>query len=315
MNLAEIFGPAWIGAGTRGFFGEAYWHHRLPIPGNSFEGSTFVGKTTTLEPNCGNMKLTNADTPAHFLPDCIHVDLIQGIMLNSVKLSGPGFYPLLHRGTYQYIRDPYFLSFMAIAEDIEDQAAEAEEFVSGLYCALPFFRTRQLGIQVNLTCPSVGTDMSTIVPRAKRLLPIFGRLGIPTVPKLNLLTSPKEAAEIGKDPHCAGLCVSNSFPYGKVLSEAEWQRLFPRGSPLAARGYEPGGLSGKPLLLPVESWAHEFRAHDSTTHLNLGGGIMRKGHVDLLKQAGADSISFSGVTVLRPWRTQGIIRRAHEIFA
>ena len=41
------FGPVWGASGVQGFFGEGYWFHRW-VPGLSFDGCTFVAKTTTL---------------------------------------------------------------------------------------------------------------------------------------------------------------------------------------------------------------------------------------------------------------------------
>jgi len=46
------FGNVFNASGARGFFGEGYVYHRLWRPfGLSYDGSTFVAKTTTLLPS------------------------------------------------------------------------------------------------------------------------------------------------------------------------------------------------------------------------------------------------------------------------
>lgn len=79
MKLLGIeFGRVWCASGARNFFGDhpAYWFHRPLRPiGLDWSGSTFVAKTTTLEPRRGNMPLggRSGTTPREWFPRCVRV--------------------------------------------------------------------------------------------------------------------------------------------------------------------------------------------------------------------------------------------------
>lgn len=316
MHIGKTFGPVWDASGLRGFFGEGYWFHRL-VPGLSFTGSTFVAKTTTTYRNPGNMPLREDYTPLRRFPDCVYVDWLQGITLNSVRLSGPGAEALLRTDRWTQIREPFFLSWMPIGKTLEEQVEEANEFVRLLRHHPHFHLTNDLGLQLNVSCPNVGADLDAVLEKAETLLSILAELRLPIIVKLNLLVSPVVAARIAQHPACAGICITNTAPFGTVLDAEVWKRLFPNGSPLEKRNeeYGKGGLSG-PLLLPyVVRWIEAFRLVGESTHVNAGGGIWHARDVDRLKEAGADSIFLGTVAMLRPWRVQSIITRAHEVFA
>lgn len=316
MNITRTFGRVWDASGLRGFFGEGYWFHRY-IPGLDFTGSTFVAKTTTTFPNPGFMKLREDFTPLTRFPDCVYVDWFRGITLNSVGLSGPGAEALLRTKRWDAIRDPFFISWMPIGKTFEEQASEAQEFVRLVKHEPHFILACDIGIQLNVSCPNVGADLSAVLEKAEMLLTILGELRLPIIVKLNLLIPPVTAARIAMHPACSGICITNTAPFGTVLPKEEWERLFPHGSPLPLRNekYQPGGLSG-PLLLPyVENWIRAFRLGGESTHVNAGGGIWHADDVDRLKEAGADSIFIGTVAMLRPWRVRSIIKRAHEVFA
>lgn len=320
MNLTKTFGPAWVGSGTLGFFGEGYRIHRLlRLLGLDFTDATFVGKTTTFPPNQGHMPLNARYEPVAFRPDCVWMDPIRGIGLNSVALSGPGFVALLETGRWQKITDPYFLSFMPLSKEAVsfDQMGYMEEalsFTRALQIHLPDFASRQVGLQLNISCPNVGANLADILSKASFLLEALGMLGLPIVVKLNLLVSPEAAAELACHPACAGLVISNTLPFGELMEKVSWRRYFPNGSPLPKK-YGGGGLSGTLLFPLVRAWVKEFRRIDTSTYLNAGGGIMHPDDVDTLADAGADSISFASVAVLRPWRVPHIIERAHKRFS
>lgn len=313
MNIGKTFGPVWDASGLRGFFREGYWYHRF-VPGLDFTGSTFVAKTTTTYPNQGNMELEDDFTPTRLFPDCVWIDWRRGITLNAVGLSGPGVRALLQTNRWHDIRDPYFISWMPVAKNLEDQINEAKDFV-GMLRKLPhFFLASDIGIQLNVSCPNVGAvlDQDAVLEKAEALLSILGELREPIIVKLNLLVSPITAARIAAHPACSGLCITNTAPFGTVLPKEEWGRLFPHGSPL--QRYGGGGLSG-PLLLPyVEAWIKALRLAGESIYVNAGGGIWHANDVNRLKEAGADSIFIGTVAMLRPWRVKGIIKRAHEVF-
>lgn len=316
MNIGKVFGPVWDASGLRGFFGEGYWFHQF-VPGLSFEGSTFVAKTTTTYPNKGNMALKEDFTPLRLFPDCVYVDWRRGITLNAVGLSGPGTEALLATGRWTRIRDPFFISWMPIGKTLEEQCQEATGFVQLLRSEPRFHLSCDVGIQLNISCPNVGADLSAVLEKAEALLTILSELRLAIVVKLNLLVSPATAVRIAQHPACAGLCITNTAPFGTVLHEKDWASLFPYGSPLRQRcaAYGDGGLSGPPLLPYVENWVRRFRlAGGWSTHVNAGGGIWYADDVDRLKEAGADSVFIGSVAMLRPWRVRGIIERAHRVF-
>jgi hypothetical protein len=90
------FGNVACASGTQGFFGEGYPYHKpLELVGLlSFEGITFVSKTTTLLGKKGNMPLKANSTPKELVPKCIKVHPWSGATLNAVGLSnfGLGYY-------------------------------------------------------------------------------------------------------------------------------------------------------------------------------------------------------------------------------
>lgn len=315
MDALKQFGPVWDGAGARGFFRDPYWFHGL-VPGLSFTGSTFVAKTATTYPTAGNLPLTDAQAPREWFPKCIWVDWRRGMALNAVGLSGPGLRELLLAQRWQRIREPFFISFMPVLPLEDDRYGfEAKRFASCLRRELPHFRSRKLGIQVNLTCPNVGADHAALVGNAWNLLDELKPLGLPLIVKLNLLVTPEAGAIIARHPACDGICMGNTIPFGTVLPKPWWKRHFPKGSPLIARGFsQPGGLSGAPLLPLVVRWVRQFRELDTRTPVNAGGGILHARDVDAYKQAGADSVSIASVAMLRPWRVRSVIWRAHRLF-
>lgn len=316
MHILDTFGPIWDASGLRGFYGEGYWFHRL-VPGLSFKGSTLVSKTATTYPQAGNMEMEYGYRPLRLFPDCVYVDPIRGITLNSVGLSGPGIAKLIEIGEWVPNRGPFLISWMPIGLTPEDQKAEAREFVRLLKPALGFFLADTVGIQLNVSCPNVGADLSVITEKAEMLLSILAELELPVVVKLNLLVTPSAASRIAKHPACSGLCIANTAPFRTVLTRGEWVAYFPHGSPLRKRNesYGDGGLSGPPLFPFVCEWIEEFRRIDSATYVNAGGGVWHAHNVDTLKKVGANSIFIGTVAMLRPWRVKGIIERAHHVFS
>ncbi|KND51365.1 MAG: hypothetical protein ABA06_03585 [Parcubacteria bacterium C7867-001] len=309
----RAFGPVWVGSGTLGFFGEGYWYHRF-VPNLSFKRATFVAKTTSVAPKAGGMPLTERFTPKELFPRSIVLRGGEGIALNAVALSGPGLPALLETGRWQSREGPFFISLMPIELTARAQQAEMKEATEALRKELPNFRSKQVGIQLNISSPNAGVDLQRLVTNAHALLEELAPLGLNIVVKLGLTTSPMSALGISRHPACAGLCIANGLPFGQKLDPNVWKHNFPNGSPLKNRGLGEGSLTGSLLLPLVEQWLRDFRWLDKKTYVNAGGGIMHKRDVVRLKQAGANSISFATVAMLRPWRVPSIIRTAHEIF-
>jgi dihydroorotate dehydrogenase len=308
----EQFGPVWDGAGVRGFSGEGYWYHRF-VPGLNFTGSTLVTKTITTFGAVGNMPLTKDYRPKRVYPDCIEVDWSNALALNAVGLSGPSANEFLETGRWQAITEPFLISFMPVlAEDHGLHASEVSQFVGVLKTHLSNFKSKRLGVQVNITCPNAGVDLGALLQKAVPIVNELKRLGFPVVIKLNLLVPPEAAARIARETGCA-ITIANTIPFGAVLPASWWNYYYKNGSPLESRGYPAGGLSGKVLLSFVADWVQEFRRYDTNTHVNAGGGILKPDDVNVLAGEGASSIFFASVAMLRPWRLHSIIERGHKL--
>lgn len=311
----HAYGPAWVGSGTCGLAKEGYWYHEF-LPKDLFEGSTFVAKTVTADRNEGNMLLVPYyHTPIERFPKCIYIDLIRGLAINSVGLANPGVQEFLLRKRWQRIREPFFLSFMTLKNVEEEYVEETEFFTRVMEQNLPYFDSRKVALQLNVSCPNVGADTSNVVKKALTQLSILAKLAMPIVVKLNLLVAPEEAATIAEHPACDGICIANTLPFGTKFSKEYWEKLFPKGSPLLARNekFGGGGLSGEPLFPGVVAWLQRFRVIDPHTYVNAGGGVMRPRDVERLIEEGADSISFATVAMVRPWRVPSIISTAHAL--
>jgi dihydroorotate dehydrogenase len=314
MKLRGIsFGNVLSASGVQGFFGEGYWFHPYLKPfGLDFSNFTFVAKTTTLDARTGNLPLRNDFTPRELMPKCIHVKPWQGVALNALGLSGPGALALLETGRWQARTKPFFISFMSVASTAQERLDELEIFVRYLTRYLPRFRA-PFGLQINYSCPNVGLHPHDLFNEVGEGLSIAARPGIPLMPKFNVVLPPKLAKAIGEHPACDALCISNTIPYGQLLKQEEWEKLFGQSSPL--KSYGGGGLSGKLLLPFVIEWLKEIRSIGFTKPINAGGGILSLGDARDVLDAGADSIFLGSIAFLRPWRVRKIgraIGRFHE---
>ena len=85
MKLRGIdFGHVLDASGARGWFGEGHLFHPF-IPGLNFEGSTFVAKTTTLNPNRGNANMRRDGLTARVFPQrAVKVNLREAAVMNRI---------------------------------------------------------------------------------------------------------------------------------------------------------------------------------------------------------------------------------------
>jgi dihydroorotate dehydrogenase len=300
------FGKVFCASGAQGFFGEGYWYHEYLKPlGLDFSGATFVAKTTTLFERVGNMPLHNDFTPKEIRPNCIVIKPFKGIALNAVGLSGPGAGCLLATGKWQKIERPFLLSFMSVAPSSIFRLEELELFVKILKPTLSKFRA-PIGLQINYSCPNVGLHLDELLNEVCEGLALASDLGIPIMPKFNVMLPPEAALKVAAHPGCDGICISNTIPWGQLSDKINWKDLFGSEiSPLAR--YGGGGLSGKPLLPLLLRWLEDARRLGLTKPINAGGGILSFGDAKEVLQL-ADSIFLGSVAFLRPWRVAGIIR-------
>jgi dihydroorotate dehydrogenase len=318
MRLRGIeFGSITGASGVQGFFGEGYRTHRLLGPfGPDFRGMGLTAKTTTLFANKGFMPLRDDFTPVRLLPDCVVANFRKGVVLNSVGLSGPGAIALFTRGEWQKREDPFFISFMSLAKTKAERLADLREFVGVFLRFLPHFRAK-VGLQLNFSCPNVGVHGAylDLVAEVEEALAIAAVLGIPLVPKFNLNLSVAAAKRISDHPECDALCIANTIPWDD-LPEAERLEYFGSiTSPLEAKGYGKGGVSGRPLLPRLVRWIMDYQIAGGTKPLNAGGGILEASdaQIVLATAPGNSSVFLGSVAIVRPWRVGSIIRHVHRI--
>lgn len=316
MELRGIdFGHVLDASGVRGWFGEGHPFHRWIPFGLSFDGSTFVAKTTTLEPRDPNGALARDGLTTRVLRQpCVRVDWRRGIVLNALGLPGPGVEALLATGRWQRRTEPFFLSHAAVAETAEARLDEVRRFVRILKAALPDFAA-PVGLQVNFSCPNVphGEPAPDPVPGFRTELDEYAALDVPLMVKLSVTQSVTEAHAIAEHPACDALCVSNTIPWGEMADRIDWQALYGARSPLARFG--GGGLSGAPLLPLVAEWIAEARREGIKVPINAGGGILRSADVEVLRRTGASSVFIGTIAMLRGWRLARTIRHANRLFA
>ena len=314
MNLRGIdFGHVFCASGARNFDGNGWpFHKALKAFGLlNFAGSGLVTKTTTLDPRVGNMPLMpDGLTPWELKPKCIVVKPLQGVVLNSVGLSGPGAHSLLAQGFWQSQTRPFFISFMSATGTPVLRQRELHEFAELLRAALPEFKA-PVGLQINVSCPNTGHAVGPMIDEIVSYLGIAGSLGIPIVIKLNALTPISALFGFMNHPACDAIDCSNSITFGQCPKRINWKGLFGSDrSPLAHLG--GGGLSGAPLLPIVCDWIKEARAAGWTKPIVGCGGILSKADADAMLKAGATALEIGSCVILRPWRVQGIIHHVNH---
>jgi dihydroorotate dehydrogenase len=309
------FSPVFAAAGVRGFFGEGYWYHSLwKLLGMTFSDCGFIAKTTTLNPQAGNLPLKNDGiTPKEWLPRCIIVKPIQGVVLNAVGLSGPGAKTLLEDGRWQQINhQPFFLSFMSTAKNPADRLAELQEFVTMLHKHQPRFQT-PFGLEINFSCPNAGLNPAELLNEVNEAFDFADGLGIPLQGKFNATVSPDLVCEVCQNPACDAITMSNTIPWGKCPDCIDWCKLFGSDiSPLAR--FNGGGLSGWPLLPLVSAWIKRARLIGFKKPIWACGGIDSCSAIDRVRNAGASGIQLGTVAMLRPWRMCRLIHYANNVF-
>lgn len=309
------FGCVFAAAGTLNFFGDGWLYHkiyRVLFSGFDFTGATLITKTMTLEPRKGNMPLGRNLQPKEFLPKCIKVKFLKGVVLNAVGLSGPGAEVLLKEGKWQKITKPFLISFMAVGQTKKDRMEETSRFVSLLREELPFFNSK-IGLEINISCLNTEHNPFELAEEAVGYLMIASSLGIPLILKLNALVSGEVVKKIVESGLCDALDILNTIPWGQLPEKIDWKKLFGSNmSPLAHLG--GGGLSGKPLLPIVCDKIRYLRRVGIRLPIIGGGGILHQNDAVLMKSAGADAVSIGVVSILRPWRVKSIINCANKIF-
>ena len=311
------------GAGARGWFGEGYWYHKIYkalIPGfkKSIETMPFVAKTTTLSYRKGNLAF-NSDNfePSAKFPACIKIYPFQGMMLNAVGLSGPGFKTLWQSDRWQKLKQIFAISFMPVEEEETAILAETREFMGQLRWFLNDETPRpDFWVQINLSCPNTLHDPIRFASLTERILDTFWALrelyGLKLDLKINPYMPNAIIEHVWKNNLCDMITLSNTIKWGSY--GINWYKLFwwRRTSPLEALG--GGGLSGRPIFRLIIAKLESIRYQRINIPIKVSGGIMSKRDIRRAKKAGADAIEIATAISLRPWRLAGMIKEAERVF-
>lgn len=321
------FGPIWDRSGVRNFFGEGYVQYRLlQLLGLTFNRMTFVAKTTTLERRypddhdsryrAGNLRLDRKTLqPVEWFPECIKYDFLRKQSWHADGYAGPGAQSLFTCGKWQKRSEPFWISFTPVAKTRFERLQEANGFcmIAGEHVA----DLGSVGIQIDLTCINQNESYA-FKEGVDDLLSVFQMLNIPIILKISVATTPVNIAiAIGDHPACDGLCVSGPVFVG--WHTIDWWRTcdtkhcsYETGkyeSPLEKFG--GGSFSGPQVLPIVAEYIAKMRECGFEKHINGGNGICSKKDVDLLFDAGTDSVFVATGAITRPWRMRGIIDRAY----
>ncbi len=315
MNIKNInFDNCFLASGVLNFFGDGWWYdawYRALIPGFKItEKTTFVTKTTTFNGQIGNMPLNKNFRPRELVPKSIKVYPLKGIILNAVGLSGPGAKILFESNKWQQINQPFFISFMAIGDNLTQRIEETKKFTDMLIDYLPEFKTK-IGLQINISCPNTKHGTKDLMNEALMILKLVAKSKLPIDLKVNALVSNEVVKEIEMSKLCDILTLSNTIPYG--IDEINWKKILrQKQSPLKHLG--GGGLSGRAIFPLVLDKIKSLRSTGIKMPIKGSGGIFSATDVDKMKTAGANAIEIGTVLILRPWRVKAIVNRANKIF-
>jgi dihydroorotate dehydrogenase len=313
--------PAVLASGADSFFGKEYQqdypHHSMLklVPGFSFKNTTFCAKTVTAEMRAGNTKTTdNAATFVEFWPDSVGVTLRsfgKAAAVNAIGLTNPGITNVVQEGFWQQRTEPFMISFMSLKTDVEGIKEEVEVFIYNLSLHMAGFNA-PFAIQVNLSCPNTGHDISGYLDNAGFILERLSELQVPLIPKISIGTSWNFVDFLCKTEYVDAICVSNTQSWETFSAEEQKYWFGTTTSPVAK--YGGGGVSGRPLLDDILEWLDEYEIRGYTKDIIQSGGITRLEDVDVIAAFKAvKMISIGSVAIVRPWRVQKIIQRINQL--
>lgn len=324
--ILRDWGPVWDASGLRGLDGKG-WDHSwvLRLLGLDLTGVTMVAKTTTTDYREGFTPFRTDDLrPTRVLPRSVIVDPIGCHTLNAWGLSGPGAAVVLERLVTQEITRNFQISYMPVGTlttTHEERLDQTRRFAAILKEKLPRFAPwLKIAIQFNVSCPNTGHDLDNLLRETKQHLAILKETGLVVIVKSSVDTLFELMLEIVEDDNCDALLETNTVKFGNLPDRIPWKKLYgtddPQRSPLARRGFGPGGYSGPYLLPLVLERVCAYRRAGVTKHINAGGGILSKADARQLHTAGADSISIGATCAnYRPWRVRKIVREARSWYA
>lgn len=322
------FGNIFASAGTRGFAGEGYWHHKFLqlLPGFDFSGSTFIAKTITLVERMpkindksnalGNLSLNRKTLqPIRLFPDCIKVSLLKGEVLNAVGATNIGTLAMLDLGIWQKIQEPFGISFMAVGKTRQERLLEIYAFKNIFNRYLPTF-SAPVFLQINKSCPSIIKNINyepqewadEIIDELR----ILSKLGIPVGIKINVLTPIEIMKKVSDSGFCNFIEIPNALPFGAKPERIDWVENYGLKSPLEK--YGGGGFSGKENFFMALEWITSARTKGIKIPI-ICGGISCKQDVELARDFGANAVAFARITMtpFHAWKVGDIIDYANSL--
>lgn len=315
-QVTADFGRVWDAAGLRNFYGQG-WRHSwfLQMLGLDLSGSTFVSKTTTVDPRPGNTPLREDLMTVDVVPRSVYWQFWGCHTLNAWGLSGPGAEVVLDRLAEMCEQEAFKvlqISFMPVGDRPNDLLGQTRRFTAMLLLRKQRFRGTKLIVQFNASCPNTGYNPGDFLRLITEHLKILSELGLPVMVKESLDTPFNSLRRALEQPNCVGLVTTNSVKFGNMADKIPWESIFGSSeSPLKDLG--GGGYSGPYLLPLVEARVRQYRQSGYAGHINAGGGIRTPADARLLHEAGADSV-FIGATCAnyRPWNAAKIVAEARS---
>lgn len=316
------YGSTFCAVGARGFAGEGYPFHKLwRFLGMTWKGTSFAGKTMTLNDRKGNMPLkSDGMTPVEFFPRCIWGSLKNGgEMVNQVGLSNFGVKFYLQREVFNNLKAPFMVSVM-LMEQTKD--ARKRELFAILHLLNERMPSRVAwALQINFACPNTDHDLAALQSEMAELVAFARELSpsVPIVVNVNSLMPTRILVEVSKEADA--LWIGNAIPFGDPASSVNWKRFAPTAngkpvSPLTLRNENwVGGLSSPDCFYDTEQKVGNVRRAGVKIPIVAGNGIRTKEHLLRLQLAGANAAFIGSLGTVRPWRMRSIIEHSNQLFA
>lgn len=281
MKLRGVdFGLVWGGSGVQGFVGEGYWWsflYRRYLARNI----TFVSKTVTLGPHTGNVRLRDDFKPRKIFPETLQMNFFTGQVTNKFGWANPGLEKILETSQWQSRTEPFFISIGSLGETTSNRLDDFREIVQMLEketFLVPY------GLQLNISCPNLDKAEPMSVPEIQKTIEILSTLQVPLIIKLGPTEPLETFVKLENTPGLDGYCFSNTL-----------------SSPA-------GGISGTPLLERNIEFIKRLREAGVRKPINAGGGILSQNDAQRYLDAGAQSVFFWSLTLLRPWRIPSLLK-------
>lgn len=234
-----------------------------------------------------------------------------GMLVASGDGAKEGLPHFLESGALSEERRPSMLVFRPTGADVSARMIKTREAASLIQDARERIPVT-FAIALDFSRLSA-EDSAAFVSEVQETLAEFARLGLPLVPCVSVLCPPETASDILMLPEADALLVDNSIAWNDMPEKA--RKVFFRTAVSPLGGIGGGRVSGKYLLPLTAEWVRQLKRRLALKPIIAGGGLLRPGDVETLKEAGASAIALgAAVRRLRPWNIGRIVRRAYAVF-